>query len=83
MLSCLLCWTQIWPEEEGTWQLFASSPEAMAEADAVIENLLKVSMDAGLFFVFSSPEVMAEADAVIENLLKVWSIHACSSFSQG
>jgi hypothetical protein len=48
-----------------------SSPEAMAEADAVIENLLKVPMDAGLFFVFSSPEVMAEADAVIENLLKV------------
>jgi hypothetical protein len=39
-----LCWTQIWPEEEGTWQLFASSPEAMAEADAVIENLLKVWM---------------------------------------
>jgi hypothetical protein len=55
----------------------ASSPEAMAEADAVIENLLKVWITC-MFFIVSSPEVMAEADTVIENLLKVWGIHACS-----
>jgi hypothetical protein len=49
-----------------------SGPEVMAEAGAVIKNLLKVwRKGTCMFCVVSSPEVKVEADAVIKNLLKV------------
>ncbi len=56
---------------------FIFSRLGVEEADAVIENLLKVWMQA-----CSSKLGVDEAEAVIKNLLKVWGIHACSLLSR-